>query len=232
MALKILLVEKDVTTADLLVPGLERKGYQVTVANTQRQATSRIRSLHPDLLILDVTSFGSNGYKVNDALRTHLENVPAILLLNQDCAGLRSAADAFLMPPFTSRRLLYRVKKVAENLTRREIRVGPLVLDLDTRILRKGDSSSYLRPKEARLLAFFMSNSGRVLSRQELIKQIWETDYIGDTRTLSVHVRWLRLKIEDDPGAPRLLRTVRGVGYRFEAQAGQDGPAGNDREEK
>ncbi len=231
MALQILLVEKDATTADLLVPALERKGYQVTVANTRRQATSRIRSLHPDLVIFDVTSFGSNGHKVNEALRAHLEDVPAILLLDQDCADLSSAAAAFLMPPFTSRRLLYRVKKVAENLTRREIRAGPLVLDLDTRILRKGGASLYLRPKEASLLAFFMGNPGRVISRQELIKQIWETDYIGDTRTLSVHIRWLRLKIEDDPGAPRFLRTVRGLGYRFEVQLEQDRPAGNSRGE-
>ncbi len=228
MALKILFVEKDVTTVDLLVPSLERKGYQVTVAHTQRQATSRIRSLHPDLLILDVTSFGSNGHKVNDALRDQLKNVPVILLLNKECAGLSSAADAFLLPPFTSRRLLYQVKKIAENLNRHEIRVGPLALDPSTRVLRKGDKALYLRPKEASLLAFFMDNPGRVISRQELIKQIWETDYIGDTRTLSVHIRWLRLKIEDDPNKPRFLRTVRGVGYRFEAWPERNNLPGSD----
>jgi DNA-binding response OmpR family regulator len=121
-----------------------------------------------------------------------------------------------MTPPFTSRKLLYRVKKLAETLSSREIRAAPLALDPDTNMLRKGDISSHLRPKEAALLELFMCNPGRVLSRQEIMKKVWETDYMGDTRTLSVHIRWLRLKIEDNPNAPIFLRTVRGVGYRFE----------------
>jgi two-component system phosphate regulon response regulator PhoB len=85
-----------------------------------------------------------------------------------------------------------------------------------SRTLSKGQNTFHLRPKEAALLALFMQNPGRVLSRREIMKEVWDTDYMGDTRTLSVHVRWLRLKIEDDPGKPRLLCTVRGRGYRFE----------------
>jgi DNA-binding response OmpR family regulator len=92
-----------------------------------------------------------------------------------------------------------------------------LVFDPDTRTLRRGDKTSHLRPKEAALLAYFIENSGRVLSREQIIRDVWETEYFGDTRTLSVHVCWLREKIEEDPRAPILLRTVRGVGYRFEA---------------
>jgi two-component system alkaline phosphatase synthesis response regulator PhoP len=216
MTLKILFVEKDVTTADLLTPSLERKGYQVIVAHTQRQATSRIRSQRPDLLIMDVASFGIKGYKIGEAVRSRLDQVPTILLLEKGHASAGSSAEAFMIPPFTSRKLLYRVKKVAACITRRELRAGPLTLDPDTRTLRKGETVSHLRPKETALLALFMRNSGRVISRQELMKEIWQTDYMGDTRTLSVHVRWLRLKIEDDPNSPRFLRTVRGVGYRFE----------------
>ncbi|MFC2037926.1 response regulator transcription factor [Chloroflexota bacterium] len=216
MALKILFVEKDVTTADLLIPSLERKGYQVILAHTQRQATSRIRSQRPDLLIMDVASFGIKGYKIGEAVRARLDQVPTILLLEKGHASAGSSAEAFMTPPFTSRKLLYRVKKVAACLARRELRAGPLTLDPDTRTLRKGETVAHLRPKETALLALFMRNSGRVISRQELMKEIWQTDYMGDTRTLSVHVRWLRLKIEDDPNAPCFLRTVRGVGYRFE----------------
>jgi two-component system alkaline phosphatase synthesis response regulator PhoP len=216
MSLRVLLIEKDVTTADLLVPSLERKGYQVSVAHTQRQAMGRIRALCPDLLIVDVASFGSNGYKINDAIRARLEGVPTILLLEKSHAGVVNTAEAFMTPPFTSRKLLYRVKEVTEKLTSREIRAGPLILDPDMRTLRQGKDTLHLRPKEASLLAFFMRNPGKVLSRQEIMKQIWETDYMGDTRTLSVHIRWLRLKIEGDPDTPRFLRTVRGVGYRFE----------------
>lgn len=216
MTLRILLVEKDMSTADLLVPSLERKGYHVSVARTQRQTLGRIRSVCPDVLIIDVASFGINGYKIRDTLRTRLAGVPTILLLEKGHDSAGSTAEAFMTPPFTSRKLLYRVKKVSETLTSRELRAGNLALDPETHILRKDGESLHLRPKEAALLAYFMNNPGRVLSRQELMKEIWETDYLGDTRTLSVHVRWLRLKIEKDPSNPRLLRTVRGVGYRFE----------------
>ena len=216
MSFRILFVEKDLTTADLLVPSLERKGYHVWVAGSLRQASSRIRSARPDVLVLDVASFGSYGYKISETLRVRLDGVPTILLLKKGHASAGSVADAFMTPPFTSRKLLYRVRKVAEKLGSRELRAGSLVFDPDTRTVRKGNTSVPLRPKEAALLAMFMHNPGRVLSRQELMKEVWETDYMGDTRTLSVHVRWLRLKIEDDPNSPRFLRTVRGVGYRFE----------------
>lgn len=224
MSLKILLIERDATTADLLVPSLERKGYQVQVARSQRQALSRIRALGPDLLVLDLVSFGNNGYKVWDVVHNRLSAVPAILLLEQEppVAG----DETIMTPPFTSRKLLYRVKKLAEGLTQREIRAGLLTLEPDSGILHKGEEILRLRPKEAALLALFMRSPGKVLSRQEIIKQVWETDYVGDTRTLSVHVRWLRLKIEEDPDRPRFLRTVRGIGYRF--QVPDSVPAGKD----
>lgn len=203
--------------ADLLMPSLRRKGFEVVVAQTQRQATSRLRSLRPDILVVDVASFGSSGYRISDAVRSKLDSVPTVLLLEQGHASAGATAEAFMTPPFTSRKLLYRVKKLAEKLVRREIRAGDLALDLDARILRKGKEISRLRPKEATLLAFFMEHSGKVLSREQLIRQVWEFSDVEDTRTLSVHVRWLRLKIEENPNRPRYLRTVRGIGYRFEA---------------
>ena len=216
MTLRILFVEKDITTADLLMPSMERKGYQVSVAHTLRQATGRIRSLCPDLLIMDVASFGVRGYKVSEGIRARLEGVPTILLLEEGHASAGDAAEAFMTPPFTSRKLLYRIKKVAQDLTQHEIRAGHLAVDPKTRTLRKGEEVMHLRPKEADLLELFLASPGQVISRQELMKRIWQTDYVGDTRTLSVHVRWLRQKIEDDPSSPSYLRTVRGVGYRFE----------------
>jgi DNA-binding response OmpR family regulator len=216
MMLRILFVEKDMTTADLLIPSLERKGYQVHLAQTQRQATGRVCSLRPDLLIIDVASFGSRGYKVSEAVRVRLDRVPTILLLQEGHKTAGDAAEAFMTPPFTSRKLLYRVRKVTEHLAEREIRAGCLSLDPRTRILRKRGEALHLRPKEAKLLALFMRNPGRVISRRELMQKVWETDYMGDTRTLSVHVRWVRQKIEEEPSSPRYLRTVRGVGYRFE----------------
>lgn len=215
MSLKILFVEKDATTADLLVPGLQRKGYQVTVVRTQRQVTSRLKTLRPDLLVIDVASFGASGYKVCDAVRARLESVPTILLLEKGHDSAGTTAEAYMTPPFTSRRLLYRARKLAETLSTNEIVAGALALDPDTRVLRKGEEIMYLRPKEASLLAIFMRNRGKVLSRQRLMQDVWDTEYMGDTRTLSVHVRWIRQKIEQDPNNPRYLTTVRGVGYRL-----------------
>lgn len=215
VSLKILLVEKDPEVADQLVPGLERKGYQVVIARTQRQSTSRTRSGKPDILVVDVPSFGASGYRICESIRARLEGVPTILLLDHGHSSAGSTADAFMIPPFTSRKLIYRVKKLAETLSSRELRAGPLSLDPDTRILRKGEVVSYLRPKEAELLALFMRNPGKVLTRRQLMRDVWDTEYMGDTRTLSVHVRWVRVKIEENPSKPRFLTTVRGVGYRF-----------------
>ena len=216
MRLRILFVENDIATADLLVPSLERRGYQVVVVRTQSQALGRARTLHPHLLVLDIASLGTNGYKASNAIRARLDGVPTILFVEKAHAGALADAEEFMIPPFTSKKLLHRLKKLAESVPDREIRVGPLTLDPDTRILCKGNKSYHLRPKEAILLTLFLQNPGKVLSRPEIIKQVWETDYVGDTRTLSVHIRWLRTKIEDNADDPQFLRTVRGVGYRFD----------------
>jgi DNA-binding response OmpR family regulator len=168
------------------------------------------------MLVIDIASFGISGYKVSDAIRTRLDGVPTILLLEEGHASAGSMADAFMTPPFTSRKLLYRINKLAENLTSREIQIGHLRFDPDTRTLDRDGEILYLRPKEATLLLFFLNHGGKVISREDLMRQVWETEYVDDTRTLSVHIRWLREKIEEDPGSPQILRTLRGVGYRFE----------------
>jgi DNA-binding response OmpR family regulator len=216
MRLRILFVENDPATAELLVPGLERRGYQVSVVRTQSQALSRSRTLHPHLLVLDVHSLGANGYRISSAIRGRLDGVPTVLFVEKAHAGALADAEQFMTPPFTSRKLLHRLEKLVCMVPDREIRAGPLTLDPDTRTLCKGELTYHLRPKEASLLTLFLLNPGKVLSRPEIIKRVWETDYVGDTRTLSVHIRWLRAKIEDDADDPRFLRTVRGVGYRFD----------------
>jgi DNA-binding response OmpR family regulator len=215
MVVRILLVEKDVTTADLLIPSLERKGFQVTLARNRRQALRGRQSFRPDILVIDVTSFGATGYDMVNAVQSRLGNLPTILLLEEGHAIAGSQAAAFMTPPFTSRKLLYRLRKVAETLPLRELRAGDLVLDPLACTLQKGQSRIRLRPKEASLLAFFMRHPGQVLSRNEIMSEVWDTDYMDDTRTLNVHIRWLRLKIEDNPSKPRMVRTVRGVGYTF-----------------
>ena len=166
MATRVLLIERDVTTSDLLVPSLERKGYQVHLARTRRQATSCCRSVHSEVLIVDVASFGAAGYDVVDAVRPLLDGAPTILLLEEGHAIAGGQAEAFMTPPFTSRKLLYRLKKVAETLPSREIRVGELVFDPVTRILNKGQTRCRLRPKEAALLALCATQAGYSAGRR------------------------------------------------------------------
>ena len=178
MIVRVLFVGQDVTNADLLMPSLERKGYRVTLAHTQRQAMSRFRSVRPDILVVDVASFGVAGYDVVEGLRLRLDGVPSILLLAEGHGIAGSRADAFMTPPFTSRKLLDRLRKVAETLPPREICAGELVFDPVARTLRKGQARSRLRPKEAALLAFFMRNPGQVLTRREIMKAVWDTDYV------------------------------------------------------
>jgi DNA-binding response OmpR family regulator len=217
VTLRILFLEKDLTTSDLLVPSLERKGHQVTVVQSQRAASASLRSSLPDILIVDMHSFGAKGFRVTDAVRSRAEGVATILLVAPKHKLAGSMADAFMVPPFTSRKLLHRVNKVAQTLTSRELCIGDLSFDPVTRKLRRQSSVVQLRPKEAALLALFMRNPGKVLSRRTLMKEVWETDFLDDTGTLNVHIRYLRKKIETDPSSPQYLRTVRGVGYRFDA---------------
>ena len=164
MSLKILFVENEPAIAELLVPSLERQGYQVSLARTQRQAISRCRSQQPDLLILDVISFGTNGHKTYHAVRSRLDGVPTVVLVEKPLAGPVTEAEQFMLPPFTSRKLLHRIKKLAGLVANREIVVGPFALDPDTRVLTKGAVTCHLRPKEAALLTLFFRNPGRVLS--------------------------------------------------------------------
>lgn len=218
MAISVLLVEKDMTTSDLLVPSLEQEGYHVTVARNRRQALCHRKSARPDILVIDVTSFGYAGYDLAHSVQSRLGSAPAILLLKEGHAIAKGRAAAFMTPPFTSRKLLHRLSRVAETLPPRVFGLGDLVLDPWACTLYKGDSRIPLRPKEAALLALFVRNPGRVLSREEIMKEVWDTDYLEDTRTLNVHIRWLRLKIEDNASRPRMLHTVRGVGYRFQVR--------------
>jgi DNA-binding response OmpR family regulator len=224
MSLTILFVDRDTATTEVLVPGLERKGHEVTVARSLHQALARLGSFRPDILVVDVASFGRSGYKVVDGIRPQLPDVPAILMVTKGDTLTTGDACEVLSAPFSSRSLLFRVAKIAKTLTSRDLHVGPLLFEPDTRLLHRIDQVMSLRPKEAALLALFMRNPGRVLSRKDIVRAVWETDYCDDTRTLSVHVRWLRLKIEEDPHRPRLLRTVRGVGYRFDADEGLSQP--------
>jgi len=218
-AIKILLVQGGL--GDSVGPLLERHGYRVVWVQTAKQALERVTSEKPALVIIDVPSLIANAEKLCQEVK-RIRDIP-VLMLGEQGAGVNGkaarayagCADEFVPRPLRARRLLLRIAKLLPEGLAIELRCGDLVFRPADGILRKRDKEVYLNPKLSRLLQLFMQHPGEVLTRRVLMQQVWDTDYIGDTRTLDVHIRWLRLAIEDDPTMPVYLRTVRGQGYCF-----------------
>ncbi len=211
---------------------LVAEGYEVFVAGDGEKALSIARSNRPDLLVLDLMLPGIGGIEVCNALRSEGSTAAVIMLTARDSeadriAGLETGADDYVVKPFSMRELLARVSAQlrrttllnrSEHATESDIvEAAGLRIDRAARqVLLQGQEID-LRPREFDLLAFLAARPGRVYSRDQLLQEVWGFDYSGDTRTVDVHVRWLRLKIEQDPSSPVRLQTVRGVGYRFSA---------------
>jgi DNA-binding response OmpR family regulator len=217
MTASVLLVQKANPSVDWILQSLERKGYTVSLVRSQQKAIRHAASKKPDLIILNATSSRMNGPKICRALHRKVEEIPIILILPEGQKGdFSMGATVVLTSPFTSRKLFNRIRIVLESDRGEIIQVGGLTLSLGKQCVIRGSRQLRLNPKEFELLKVFMRSPGRVLSRKFLMKKVWKTDYMGDTRTLDVHIRWVREKIEKDPASPTYLRTVRGVGYRFD----------------
>jgi DNA-binding response OmpR family regulator len=222
---KILLVDDEPTLVATVKYNLEREGYQVVTAADGESGLSMARVERPDLIILDLMLPGLDGFEVCRILRREM-TVPILMLTAKTeevdkVVGLELGADDYVTKPFSMRELLARVRALlrrAETLPAeaKVLTAGDLQVDLAKREASKRGQPLSLKPKEFELLAFFLRNRGRAFSRDQLLDQIWGYDFAGDTRTVDVHVRWLRQKIEDEPAKPTRLLTVRGVGYRFE----------------
>jgi len=225
MARKVLVVDDEPTLVAALRYNLERDGFQVLEAGDGESALHLARSQSPDLVILDVLLPGLDGFEVCRRLRRE-SAVPIIMLTAKGeemdrVVGLELGADDYVPKPFSMRELLARVRALlrrAEGATAQATSIvsGDLRLDLRRRQVFRNEVPLPLKPKEFDLLAFFMRHRGRAFSREELLEQVWGYDYAGDSRTVDVHVRWLREKIEETPGKPTRIITVRGLGYRFE----------------
>ncbi len=223
----ILLVDDEKMITDPLVRALTQAGHQVTVADNGRDGLTLALEQRPDVVVLDVMMPQMDGWDVCRALRQD-STVPILMLtaLGDEVdriLGLELGADDYLTKPFSTRELIARLKALLRRveLDRRQqtagdqIVVGGLRLELNTHRAFKGEQELLLRQKEYDLLALLLSRPGEVITRAEFFDRVWGTDWLGDTRTLDVHIRWLREKIEEDPSQPRLIQTVRGVGYRF-----------------
>lgn len=225
MAEKIVIVEDDATLLDTLAYNLRQAGYEVLTAADGLKGLETARESKPDLVVLDLMLPQLDGLSVCRALR-HEMTIPIIILTARSgevdrIVGLDSGADDYITKPFSLGEFLARVRSalrrgasVAAASTRLES--GDLMLDLVSHKAQRAGDDLTLAPKEFDLLAELIRHRGAVLSRDLLLERVWGFDFVGDTRTVDVHIRWLREKIEPEPANPARIQTVRGIGYRFE----------------
>ena len=226
---RLLLIDDDPMITEPLERQLGLAGYDVLVAHDGRSGLQLAQMKQPDLVVLDVMMPEMDGWELCQKLRQ--SSVVPILMLTalgdevDRILGLELGADDYLTKPFSVRELKARIKALLRRVeldqqaqpARNELLLGNIRIALDSRQVFKGEEPLQLRYKEFELLSLLMSRAGDVVTRAELFDKIWGTDWLGDTRTLDVHIRWLREKIEANPSQPRYIQTVRGVGYRMVA---------------
>ncbi|MDX6206960.1 MAG: two-component system, OmpR family, response regulator RegX3 [Frankiales bacterium] len=224
---RILVVEDEESFSDALSFLLRREGFEVSIAGTGPDALTEFDRTGADLVLLDLMLPGLSGTEVCRAIRARSQ-VPVIMLTAKDgevdkVVGLEIGADDYVTKPFSSRELVARIRAVlrrrgdAEPVAPAAVEAGPVRMDVERHVVTVNGAGVTLPLKEFELLEFLLRNAGRVLTRGQLIDRVWGSDYVGDTKTLDVHVKRLRSKIEPDPAAPKHLLTVRGLGYKYEA---------------
>ena len=223
---RILVVEDEVSFSDPLSYVLTKEGYEVAVAETGPAALAAFEQSGADLVLLDVMLPGLSGVDVCRTLRQR-SSVPIIMLTAKDgeidkVVGLELGADDYVTKPYSSRELLARIKAVLRRLQEPEelipasIEAGPVRMDVERHVVTVRGGQLPFPLKEFELLEMLLRNAGRVLTRGQLIDRVWGSDYVGDTKTLDVHIKRLRAKVEADPANPVHILTVRGLGYKFE----------------
>ena len=224
---KILIVEDEQAISEPLAESLEREGFSPVVATTAAQAVERFESERPDLVLLDLGLPDRDGRDVARDIRRR-SSTPIVMLTARGeevdrIVGLELGADDYIVKPFSAREVAARIRAVlrrSAQVSKNEpdaISIGDVRVDPLARVATKGGRPLELTAREFDLLTMLMSNAGKALKREEIMDEVWDTNWFGSTKTLDVHVSWLRRKIEDDPANPRYITTIRRVGFRFAA---------------
>jgi two-component system response regulator RegX3 len=225
---RILLVEDEASISEPLAEALGREGFDAEVAATAAGAREAMRRESRDLILLDVMLPDGDGRELAREIRAS-SDIPIVMLTARGeeidrILGLELGADDYVVKPFSSRELTARIRAILRrghvDQERGPIEIGALRLDPASRTLTKHGAELALAAREFELLLFLMANAGVVLRRERIMDEVWDQHWFGPTKTLDVHISWLRRKIEDDPANPRYISTVRGVGFRFEAGEG------------
>ena len=214
----ILLIEGRKATSERWASALDDVGkFNIITAHTRREALAKIEEISPSVIVLDSTSVRFSSRRFCRTLQEAEYGIPVLMLLNkEDKIDPSIGVRAHLRYPFSGAKLLRRIERLLPMTDDDLLQVGDVVLNTKQRCVTRGGREAHLTPRQALLLETFMRHPGEILSRAYLMKQVWETNYIGDTRTLDVHIHWVRKAIEDDYKSPRYIQTVRHVGYRFE----------------
>lgn len=213
----ILWIEAKRANSPVFIPGLRKKGYLIETVRTGSQASARLDDFQPDLVVVNAASMRSNGTRICKSLRIKDKDLPILIIAdNQTEYSNEVCANIVLTLPFTIRKLNNRITRFLPGEGADLLKVGDIQLDQERKKVYCQDRESRLTPRLVLLLKTFMERPNEVIDRKELFRELWETDYIGDTRTLDVHISWLRQAIEKDPRNPRYLKTIRGVGYRLD----------------
>lgn len=216
-SVQLLVIEKKHTDYPQFAFALRRKGMEVEVARSGNEALKCLQQgFAPDLVIVNAATLRTNGKRICQALRADEDERPIILILSPERASEKGEADVVLVLPFTVQKLVNRIRHLLPPDGKDVVRAGPIRLNPHTGVVRCLGKQTRLTPRLVRLLTTLIQHRGEAVERTLLFSQVWETDYTDDTRTLDVHISWLRRALEPDPSQPRFLKTVRGVGYRLD----------------
>lgn len=225
MKARILLIEGKRADRPSFSGGLTKKGFMVDSVPNGTTAVAHLTEILPNLVVVDAASMRTSGKRICQSVRQHAPGVPVVLILEEGAEPPdKLEVEAVLLEPFTLQKLINRVRPLLPAEPRALVTAGRILLDTEQRLVRCDNRQVRLTPRLMALLKILMDHPGELIDRKELFRQVWDTAYTVDTRTLDVHISWLRQAIEEDPRHPKYIKTIRGMGYRLDVDANPRSP--------